>query len=120
MVPIDGCPFSITTPNETTAPVKDDGAVGAAPDPRDLHLAYVGDPKSTISVTWATDVGTRGTTLEWGADTSYGHKTPGLLVRLSRPISPATTRRRWASTRCTYAGWPPALRITIASAPART
>src|SRR5437764_1360915 len=71
-VSIDGCPFGIKTPNETTAPVKDDGAVGALPDPRDLHLAYVGDPKSTISVTWATDVGTRGTTLEWGADTSYG------------------------------------------------
>jgi len=76
-VKIDGCPFSITTPNETTAPVMDDGAVGAAPDPRNLHLAYVGDPQSTISVTWATDVGTRGTTLEWGADTGYGHKTKG-------------------------------------------
>jgi acid phosphatase type 7 len=76
-VTIDGCPFTITTPNETTAPVKDDGSVGAAPDPKDVHLAYVGDPKSTISVTWATDVGTRGTTLEWGADASYGHKTKG-------------------------------------------
>jgi hypothetical protein len=76
-VSIDGCPFSITTPNETTAPVKDDGAVGTAPDPRNLHLAYVGDPKSTISVTWATDIDTRGTTLEWGADASYGHKTAG-------------------------------------------
>jgi hypothetical protein len=76
-VTIDGCPFTITTPNETTAPVKDDGSVGAAPDPKDVHLAYVGDPKSTISVTWATDVGTRGTTLEWGPDTSYGHKTKG-------------------------------------------
>jgi len=76
-VKIDGCPFSITTPNETTAPVMDDGAVGAAPDPRNVHLAYVGDPTSTISVTWATDIGTRGTTLEWGADTSYGHKTKG-------------------------------------------
>src|SRR6478672_1774576 len=76
-VEIEGCPFKITTPNETTAPVKDDGSVGVAPDPRDLHLAYVGDPKSTISVTWATDIGTRGTTLEWGADTSYGHKTKG-------------------------------------------
>jgi hypothetical protein len=76
-VPIDGCPFSITTPNETTAPVMDDGSASATPDPRDLHLAYVGDPKSTISVTWATDIGTRGTTLEWGADTSYGHKTKG-------------------------------------------
>jgi len=76
-VEIPGCPFTITTQNETTAPVKDDGSVGAAPDPRDQHLAYVGDPKSSISVTWATDVGTRGTTLEWGADTSYGHKTKG-------------------------------------------
>lgn len=76
-VTIDGCPFTITTPAETTAPVKDDGAVGANPTPRDVHLAYVGDPTTTISVTWATDVDTRGTTLEWGADTSYGHKTPG-------------------------------------------
>src|SRR5260370_28071844 len=73
----DGCPFTVTTPAETTAPVKDDGAVGAAPTPRNLHLAYVGDPKTTISVTWATDVGTRGTTLEWGADASYGHEAPG-------------------------------------------
>jgi hypothetical protein len=76
-VMIDGCPFTVTTPAETTAPVKDDGAVGSVPDPRNLHLSYVGDPKSSISVTWATDVGTRGTTLEWGADTHYGHKTPG-------------------------------------------
>lgn len=76
-VAIAGCPFTVTTPKETTAPVKDDGTVGSAPDPRNLHLSYVGDPKSSISVTWATDVGTRGTTLEWGADTSYGHKTPG-------------------------------------------
>lgn len=76
-VTIAGCPFTVTTPAETTAPVKDDGAVGVAPDPLHVHLAYVGDPKTSISVTWATDVGTRGTTLEWGADTSYGHKTPG-------------------------------------------
>ncbi len=76
-VTIPGCPFTITTPNETTAPVQDDGSVGATPDPRNVHLAYVGDPTSTISVTWATDVGTRGTTLEWGADTSYGHTAKG-------------------------------------------
>lgn len=76
-VQIDGCPFTVKTPAETTAPVKDDGAVGVAPAPRNLHLSYVGDPKTSISVTWATDVGTRGTTLEWGADTHYGHKTPG-------------------------------------------
>jgi acid phosphatase type 7 len=76
-VEIAGCPFSVTTPKETTAPVEDDGAVGMAPAPRDVHLAYVGDPKTSISVTWATDVGTRGTVLEWGADASYGHKAKG-------------------------------------------
>jgi hypothetical protein len=77
-VPIAGCPFTIHTPAETTAPVMDDGTVGTtAPDPRDLHLAYVGDPTTSISVTWNSDVATRGTTLEWGADTSYGHKTAG-------------------------------------------
>ena len=76
-VDIDGCPFSITTPKETTAPVKDDGAVGTAPDPRNVHLGFVGDPETSISVTWATDIGTRGTRLQWGADASYGHETRG-------------------------------------------
>lgn len=76
-VQIDGCPFTITTPAETTAPVKDDGAVGMMPAPKNVHLSWVGDPTTTMSVTWATDVGTRGTTLEWGADASYGHRTPG-------------------------------------------
>ena len=77
VVEIPGCPFTVTTPNETTAPVKDDGSVGTAPTPIDVHMAYVGDPKSSISITWATDVGTRGTELEWGADASYGNKTKG-------------------------------------------
>jgi calcineurin-like phosphoesterase family protein/purple acid phosphatase-like protein/iron/zinc purple acid phosphatase-like protein C len=77
VVEIDGCPFTIKTPAETTEVVKDDGHVGMLPTPRNLHLAYVGDPKTSISVTWATDVTTRGTTLEWGPDINYGHKTKG-------------------------------------------
>jgi predicted phosphodiesterase len=77
-VELDGCSYSITTPAETTAPVKDDGAVGkTAVEPRNLHLGYVGDPKTTIAVSWATGVDTRGTTVEWGADAGYGHKTAG-------------------------------------------
>jgi hypothetical protein len=73
----EGCPFSVTSPKEATAPHKDDGAVGPDATPRNIHLAYVGDPKSSIAVTWSTDVPTRGTIVEWGADAGYGHTTKG-------------------------------------------
>src|SRR5207247_11125191 len=76
----DGCPFTVTTPRETTAPVKDDGAVGAQATPRNVHLSYVGDPTTTMAITWATDVPTRGTVVEWGADAGYGHQTHGFWL----------------------------------------
>src|SRR5947209_5322848 len=62
-----GCPYTFTTPNETTQPVNDDGSFGAVADPRDLHLSWVGDPTSSVTVTWATDVATRSTALDYGA-----------------------------------------------------
>lgn len=87
-VALEGCAYSFQTPKETTAPVKDDGAVGTtAVDPRNLHLAYVGDPKTTIAVTWSTGIDTRGTVVEWGADASYGHKTPGFWFAYPADLS---------------------------------
>jgi predicted phosphodiesterase len=77
VVPLDGCSFSVTTPKDTTAPVPDDGTVGAAPTPRNVHLAYPGDPTTTMVITWSTDVPTRGTQVDWGADSGYGHTTKG-------------------------------------------
>jgi hypothetical protein len=82
-----GCDFSVTSPPEATAPVKDDGAVGAEPTPRNIHLAYVGDPKTSMAVTWATDVPTRGTIVEWGADASYGHTTKGYWLAYATDLN---------------------------------
>ena len=79
-VDVEGCPFRITTPNETTEPVHDDGKLGTAPTPRAQHLTFVGDPSTTISAVWETDFATTGTTLEYGADTSYGTKVKGFSV----------------------------------------
>src|SRR4051812_19079849 len=73
----EGCSFSVVSPREATAPHHDDGVVGLEPTPRNIHLAYVGDPKTTMTISWSTDVPTRGTIVEWGADASYGHTTRG-------------------------------------------
>jgi hypothetical protein len=57
-VPVDGCPFQVTTPNETTAPIHDDGRVGPTPHVRAQHLAFRGDPATSITVVWETDFDT--------------------------------------------------------------
>src|SRR5262245_49187761 len=75
--PISGCPYAYTTPAKTAAPVKDDGTVGAAPTPKNLHLAWVGPPTTTITITWETDFATRGTVVEYGPTQGYGTKVPG-------------------------------------------
>ncbi len=75
--PLTSCPYTFTTPAQTTAPIADDGFVGATPAVRNVHLAWVGDPTSSMVVTWATDFDTTGTQLELGADASYGQKFSG-------------------------------------------
>jgi hypothetical protein len=82
-----GCDFTVTSPREATAPHQDDGTVGAEPTPRNVHLSFVGDPKTTMTVTWATDVATRGTVVEWGADASYGHTTKGYWLAYATDLN---------------------------------
>src|SRR4051812_15989999 len=72
-----GCGFTVTSPRQATEPRLDDGVRGPDPTPRNLHLSWVGDPQTTMTVTWATDVDTRGTVVEWGKDAGYGHTTEG-------------------------------------------
>src|SRR4051812_9954070 len=67
-----GCPFMVKTPSETTAPVADSDAKGAAPDPVALHLSFTGDPSTSVSVVWRTDMATLGTRVEYGESKAYG------------------------------------------------
>jgi Calcineurin-like phosphoesterase/Purple acid Phosphatase, N-terminal domain len=56
------CTYTFTTPNETTAPTADDGFQSPTPAVRDVHLSWVGDPQTTMVITWATDFATTATT----------------------------------------------------------
>jgi hypothetical protein len=76
-VAIDGCPFTVTTPNETTAPLADDGRVGATPNLRAQHVAFRGDPSTSMTVVWETDFDTSATRVAFGPDASYGQTRAG-------------------------------------------
>jgi len=62
-VHVDGCPFTVTTPNETTAPLNDDGRVGANVNLRAQHLAFRGDPSTSMTIVWETDFDTSATSV---------------------------------------------------------
>jgi hypothetical protein len=63
-VDVPGCAFSVTTANETTEPVHDDGRLGAAPTPRAQHVAFRGDPATSMTLVWETDFDTTATVAE--------------------------------------------------------
>jgi hypothetical protein len=76
-VSVPGCAFTVTTANETTAPVDDEARFGAAPMPRAQHVAFRGDPSTSMTLVWETDFDTVASQLELGADAGYGQKARG-------------------------------------------
>jgi hypothetical protein len=50
----------------------DRAAYGTSPAPYHLHLSWSDDPSTTLALVWRTDLGTKATEVQYGADTSYG------------------------------------------------
>ena len=67
-----GCSYAFTTPIETTAPTDDDGFFSATPNLRSVHLTWVGDPTTTMVVSWVTDFSTTATSLTLDGKTVSG------------------------------------------------
>ena len=61
VVATPGCSYTFTTPAQTTPPTMDDGFVSKMGAPSNVHLTWVGDPTTTMVVTWETDFDTTGT-----------------------------------------------------------
>jgi hypothetical protein len=76
-VHVEDCPFTANTPNETTEPLEDDGRVGATPNLRAQHVAFRGDPSTSMTIVWETDFDTSATKVELGPTTAYGKTYPG-------------------------------------------
>ena len=71
-VAIAGCPFAVHLPAGTTGPLADDG-LATAGLPRALHLSFVGDPRTSISLVWRTDDAATGTRIDYGTGTFTKH-----------------------------------------------
>jgi hypothetical protein len=70
---IDGCDYSITTRMGAEAPRKASNKKGADPTPRQVHLGFVGDPRTSVVAQWRTqDETTTATVIRYaaGADLS--------------------------------------------------
>ncbi len=61
------CGYSVTTPMGAEAPMPGINAFGNAPDPMQVHLGLVGDPKTSIVAQWRTvDESTLASTIRYG------------------------------------------------------
>ena len=70
-VEVPGCGYSVTTRVGAEAPAPGTAAVGTDPTPRQVHLGFIGDPRTSMVAQWRTvDDTTKCTEIRWakGAD----------------------------------------------------
>jgi predicted phosphodiesterase len=68
---IDGCGYGVTTRLGAEAPRLGNGAVGSDPEPRQVHLGIMGDPRTSIVAQWRTaDEDTKVSTIRFAAGQS--------------------------------------------------
>lgn len=80
---LPGCGYDLVTRAGAEAPAVGVDALGADPDPRQIHLGY-GDapPATSMAIVWRTDEDTTATTVRWGVSGgALDQETDGLTYR---------------------------------------
>ncbi len=81
---VPGCPYSITSKLGAEVPVLSLGAFGNDPTPKNIHLGFVGEPKTTMVAEWRTmDDTTLAGTVRYAAGANLA---PGDLVETATGI----------------------------------